>query len=94
MPSYCPERRPQPCLKLAPVHKHTRRHQISYPKSKSANWWSLSHAQVQFVTPTKHVLNSQPLTREGRMLAGLRAVHGVDLTVVRLKRKMVIFAHH
>lgn len=38
--------------------------------------------------------NSEPLTQEGRMLAGLRAVHGVDLTVVRLKRKMVIFAHH
>lgn len=33
-----------------------------------------------------------PQDREG--LAGLRAVHGVDLTVVRLKRKMVIVAHH
>ena len=53
-----------------------------------------SPAQVQFVTPTKHVLNSEPPTREGTVLAGLRAVHGVNLTVVRLKRKMVIFAHH
>lgn len=36
----------------------------------------------------------EPGVQNTEGLESLRAVHGVDLTVVRLKRKMVIVAHH